>query len=55
MDKREFIQRFMIEQCNVHDNIHHQIEVALSVFNAIEETLVKSVNSTNLWDYNDKP
>jgi len=54
MDKREFIQRYMIEHYNENENYFHQIEVATSIFNAIEENLVKAVASTNLWDYNDK-
>jgi hypothetical protein len=53
MDKREFIQRYMIEHYDQNENYFHQIEVATSVFNAIEETLSKPT-TTNLWDYNDK-
>lgn len=53
MEKREFLQRFMIENCDV-DNIYHQVEVGVSIFNAIEASLMKDVSSTNLWDYNDK-
>lgn len=54
MDKREFIQRYMIEHYDVNENYFHQIEVATSIYNAIEENLVKVVASTSLWDYNDK-
>lgn len=53
MDKREFVQRFVAENYDSRDNVYAQIEVALSVFAAIEESLNKP-STTNLWDYNDK-
>jgi len=49
MDKREFVQRFVIDNYNSSDNVYVQIEAALYVFNTIEETFVKSVASTDLW------
>jgi hypothetical protein len=52
MDKREFIQRYMIQNYDV--NMYHDIELAGQIFDAIEENLAKVVSSTNLWDYNDK-
>jgi hypothetical protein len=54
MDKREFIQRYMIEHYNENENYFHQIELATSIFNEIEESLTKAVAAKNLWDYNDK-
>ena len=53
MDKREFIQRYMIQNYDL-GNMYHDIELAGSIFDAIEEKLVQAANSTNLWDYNDK-
>ena len=53
MDKREFIQRYMIQNYDL-GNMYHDIDLAGKIFDAIEETLVKPATSTNLWDYNDK-
>jgi hypothetical protein len=52
MDKREFIQRYMIQNYDI--NMYHDIDLAINIYNAIEEKLAESVNTTNLWDYNDK-
>lgn len=49
MDKREFVQRFIIDNYDSTLNAYIQIEIALSVFDAIEETFVKPVVSTDLW------
>jgi hypothetical protein len=53
MDKREFIQRYIIENFD-NGNIYRDIETAVIVFDAIEETMAKAVSVQNLWDYNDK-
>jgi hypothetical protein len=53
MDKREFIQRYMIQNYDL-DNMYEDIEAAGIIYDAIEEKLVQAVNPINLWDYNDK-
>jgi hypothetical protein len=53
MDKREFIQRYMIQNYDL-GNMYHDIDLAGQIFDAIEEKFAESVNTTNLWDYNDK-
>ena len=52
MDKREFIQRYMIQNYDL-GNMYHDIELAGSIFDAIEEKFVKSVASTDLWKNNE--
>ena len=54
MDKREFIQRFMIENYEMTGTTEDKINRANLVFDKIEEVFAKPVNPTNLWDYNDK-
>jgi hypothetical protein len=53
MDKREFIQRYMLQNYDL-GNMYHDIDVAEKIFDAIEETMSRAVNAQNLWDYNDK-
>lgn len=51
MDKREFVQRYMIENYN-GGNVYHDINAAVTIFNAIEETL-NNPQPTNLWGRSD--
>jgi hypothetical protein len=67
MDKREFVQRYIIENFD-NGNIYRDIETAVIVFDAIEETMAeRSIHGKPgmvfigydddgecLWDYNDK-
>jgi hypothetical protein len=54
MDKREFVQRFVIDNYRDDGQNSERIIVSSMLFDKIEEALAKPVNSTNLWDYNDK-
>lgn len=68
MDKREFVQRYIIKNYNgnILDNkmnvdrssdkrfLNQDINNAIAIFDKIEEVFTSPVNSTNLWDYNDK-
>jgi hypothetical protein len=49
MDKREFVQLYMIENYCDGDNVYHQIATAIDIFNAIDERFVGSVSSIDLW------
>ncbi len=53
MEKREFIQRYLIENYD-GGNVYHDIDAAGKIFDAIEETLSKPVNSTDLWSNNER-
>lgn len=54
MDKREFIQRFVIETYKDDGKNLDRIIIANNLFKKIEESLVESVASTDLWKNNDK-
>jgi hypothetical protein len=54
MDKREFVQRFVIENYKDDGQNSERIVIASDLFNEIEERFKVPVNPTNLWDYNDK-
>jgi hypothetical protein len=54
MDKREFVQRFVIENYEIAGPTNEKIANAEAIFNKIEQFLTKPVSTTNLWDYNDK-
>lgn len=49
MDKREFVQRYVIENYRDGGNVYHDITTAIDVFGAIEEKFVEDVNSIDLW------
>ena len=48
MEKREFVQYYMIENYD-GGNVYMMIDTAVKIFDAIEETFVKPVVSTDLW------
>jgi hypothetical protein len=49
MDKREFVQRYVIENYYDGGNVYHDIATAIDVFSAIEEKFAEGVNSIDLW------
>lgn len=50
MEKREFVQRFLIERYEPNNNVYHTINTAVEIYDMIEESLQpKAVDSTNLW------
>ena len=51
MDKKEFVQRYVIENNN-HIRIDESIDNALSAWDEIEKRFAVTP-TTNLWDYND--
>ena len=52
MEKKEFVQRFIIENENALGSTDEKINRAIKVFDMIEEKF-RHVPTTNLWDYND--
>jgi hypothetical protein len=52
MDKKEFVQRFVIENYEMSGTTEDKIQRAIVAYNLIEKAFVVTP-TTNLWDYND--
>lgn len=52
MDKKEFVQRFMIENYEAVGSTDAKIESAIFTYDVIEKAFA-ATPTTNLWDYND--
>jgi len=52
MDKKEFVQRYILESLDILGNTENKIQRAIVVYDKIEKAFAVTP-TTNLWDYND--